>query len=203
MKTECVWMACTAYTATCPASVTLSTLRAVTQCLENAPVRQAGPACSAMRPVLMVTTEPIARSHVCASMGDPVIVRLAHVSVPRDFQEVIALSSVPMTPMEINVLRNATAKTTWPVPPSMAPVCVRKAGRKVTAHYLAQKECGASTATGLVSVSMGPPVVRSRGNASAPLDGLGRNVSYHARQVVLGLDVASAVNVKMQMAVTQ
>lgn len=58
-----------------------------------------------------------------------------------------------------------------------------QAGRKVTAHYLAQKECGASTATGLVSVSMGPPVVRSRGNASAPLDGLGRNVSYHARYV--------------------
>lgn len=92
-----------AYTATCPASAIPNTLRAATQCLENAPVRQAGLACTAMRPVLMDTMGPTARSRVCASTGGPVIVRLAHVSVLLDFQEVTALSTVLKTPMEINV----------------------------------------------------------------------------------------------------
>lgn len=56
------------------------------QCLENAPVRLAGLACSAMKPVHMVIMEPTVRSHVCASMGDPAIVKVVLASVRLDFQ---------------------------------------------------------------------------------------------------------------------
>lgn len=85
----------------------------------------------------------------------------------------------------------------------MEPAYVRKDGRKVTAQCLAQKERGVSTATGRVSAPMELPAVQLRGNAPAPLGGMGRNVSFRARRAVLDLDVVRDVNVKMQTAVTQ